>query len=290
MTRPYPVSGASLLTVAAVLVAAAPAAVVQEPPSLTVLLERASGYVSRYERDVSAIVSEEDYVQDARNLQPFSRTERRLRSDLLVIADDDYGWVGFRDVFEVDGRPIHDRDERLSKLFLRPVTDAKHRAAQISRESARFNISVPEYSFARTINYPFMALRFIRQGDQSRSRFKIDGTKIIDGVRTIGVAFDERARPRMITSSDGSPARGRFWIEPESGRILATELSHETTVPKPGLIASIKVSYAEDSKVHVWVPASMDEMYRIGAYVTIEGRARYSNVRRFNVDVRTDIK
>lgn len=289
MTRPYLVSGTTL-TVAAAFITAAPAAVVQEPPPLAVLLERAGEYLSRYERDVSAIVSEEDYAQDARNRMPFSRTERRLRSDLLVIADDDYGWIGFRDVFEVDGRPIHDRDERLSKLFLRPGVDAKHRAAQISRESARFNISVPEYNFVRTINYPFMALRFIRRGDQSRSRFKIDGTKIIDGVRTIGVAFDERARPRMITSSDGSPARGRFWIEPESGRVVATELWHEAMVPKPGLMASINVSYAEDSRLKLWVPVSMDEMYRIGVHATIEGHARYSNFRRFNVDVSTDIK
>ena len=54
---------------------------------------------------------------------PSERPRRRcrLRSDLLLVKTEaDEGWVSFRDVYDVDGAPVRDRDDRLKKLFLEP--------------------------------------------------------------------------------------------------------------------------------------------------------------------------
>ncbi len=50
------------------------------------------------------------------------RQKRDLKSDVLIVRGPaGERWMQFRDVFEVDGKPIRDRAERLAKLFLEPV-------------------------------------------------------------------------------------------------------------------------------------------------------------------------
>ena len=63
-------------------------------------------------------------VQDAR---------RVLTSDLLLVKPVGTDrWVQFRDVFEVDGKPVHDRSERLVKLFLEPTGSSARQVEQIA--------------------------------------------------------------------------------------------------------------------------------------------------------------
>ena len=77
----------------------------------------------------------------------------------------------FRDVFEVDGKPVRDREDRLQKLFLAPSPDAYAQLVRIKEESARYNIG----SVDRNINLPLFALQFLRAEHRTRSRFKISG-------------------------------------------------------------------------------------------------------------------
>ena len=76
-------------------------------------------------------------------------------SDLLLVKPEKADrWIQFRDVFEVDGRPIRDRNERLMKLFVEPSSSTAGQVEQIVTESARYNIG----SVLRTINVPVFAL------------------------------------------------------------------------------------------------------------------------------------
>jgi len=163
-----------LCTAVAVGVSAPLPASAQAAPPLAESLRSAGDSLREYERQVPAIVAEERYEQVARRSVPPTAVSRRLRSDVLVITDEAVGWVGFRDVFEVDGRPVRDRDERLAKLFLKPHAETLRQAKRIAEESARFNVNVEGIDVLRTVNMPMTALRFIRVQNQHRSTFKTE--------------------------------------------------------------------------------------------------------------------
>jgi hypothetical protein len=109
--------------------------------TLSELLFRANESVIDYEQRFSNAVAEENYTQWIIRADGSIAGERQLRSDILLIllpgAD---SWLGFRDVFEVNGRPVRDRDLRLQALFLDEVRLAVDQALEISQESARYNI------------------------------------------------------------------------------------------------------------------------------------------------------
>jgi hypothetical protein len=248
--------------------------------SLEELLQRAGAYVAAYERDVSAIVADEDYTQ--RFIVEPSTEVRRLRSDVLTIRDEEEGWIGFRDVYEIDGRPVRDRTDRLAKLFFEPQPDSRAQAKRIAEESARFNLA-PQVS--RTINMPLVALQFIRAQNQDRCTFTEAGKRISHGTDLRKVDFQERATPRIIRTVDGAAARGRFWIDAGSGRITETELFVDTGLDRgrrPRVVgALIHVVYAEQPRLHLWLPVAMNETYSGVGF--IDGHATYSNFRRFSV-------
>src|SRR5207248_9063404 len=84
------------------------------------------------------------------------------------------------------------------------------------------------------------------------------------------------------TAGRDLPTRGRFWIEPATGRVLLTELIAGTQA----FDAQIDVSYQLDSIVGLFVPIEMRERYHTGRErSTIDGRATYSNFRQFQVKV-----
>ncbi|MEP6918225.1 MAG: hypothetical protein ABJC89_21435 [Acidobacteriota bacterium] len=237
------------------------------------VLRAAGQYLLQYEKAVSGIDAEEDYVQ---RMQSGMET-RRLRSDMLLILEPNTGWVGFRDVFEVNGQGVRDRDQRLANLFIRPNPNAIAQAQRIVAEGARFNLNPPGGGISRTINQPFMALKFLRAADQPRSAFTIDRAP---GSRSeILITFVEKAKPRLIRSPDGAAAHGSFQVDPSSGRVTASELVILTGATK----ATIRVSYAEQSALNLWLPASMDESYT-SASLRIEGHAIYTKFQQFKVE------
>ena len=130
----------------AVMLAASSAAgarqVAQSPPSLATVLERAGQYVRRLDRDWSGVVAEESYSQESTTTPRFGppvRASRDLKSDvLLVLADVGDRDVAFRDVFEVDGNAVRDRDDRLARLFLDKAPSASEQLQRIRAESARY--------------------------------------------------------------------------------------------------------------------------------------------------------
>ena len=96
------------------------------------LRQRVGIAVRRFITDFSNVVTEEDYEQ---RFAVGSR-KRRLKSDFLLVAypgRPQFVMV-FRDVREVDGKPVGDKQERITKLFLRPFDNAIRRAQDIHRE------------------------------------------------------------------------------------------------------------------------------------------------------------
>jgi len=273
-------------------------------PSLKTVLGRASDYVVRFERDLAGIVAEERYAQDVETLNgpgsppaspPLDVTHRELRSDLLLVhtgGSDQY--VQFRDVFEVDGQPVRDRNDRLLSLFMRPTDESASQTRRIADESARYNIG----QMLRNINVPVLPLRFLHPSNRWRFKFSLKsrGTgpsvtadlpespmfRVSTEVWVIEYRETESRTMIRTTGQTDLPSHGRFWIEPTTGRVLMSEFIAENS----HLHSQIDVSFQSAPLLDLYVPVEMHESYRQRDYpYRITGTATYSNFRRFDVNV-----
>jgi hypothetical protein len=266
---------AFLLAISAWLLAA------RQPAALDDMLKRAAGYVADFQKQLSGIVAEETYDQNVISRRNNSLVRRRqLRSDFLLVRPvGSEFYVEFRDVFEVDGRAVRDREERLSSLFLNPPPGAASQLERVARESARYNIGRVE----RTINTPVLALLFLGQRWQPRFKFTADERAPAEWV----IGYQEKARPTIIRRPDGRdlPASGRFWIDPATGAVRKSELVAHTG----DLRTTLTVTYVQQQQLGFLVPAEMRERHLTNTEV-IDGCARYGRFRQFQVNVDHTIK
>jgi hypothetical protein len=251
----------------------------------------AARYLREFTSDVAGVVLEEKYLQQA---QGRVVTARELVSDLAIMADPRFGWIEYRDVFDVDGKPVRDRQDRVVELFATPSVNALEQAQRIVQEGARHNLSPVGVQFARTLNLPMAALMFLRSENQSRSRFQRESLDSIGGHRALIVRFEETAMPRLIGSSDNAPARGRVWIEQDTGRILRTVLDINSVRGTTTIQATIEVEYGLVADVGLWLPRQMEESYNFTdgmnrQIANIFGRAIYTNVRKFRVNIEENV-
>lgn len=271
-----------------------------QEPTLATVLQRAGAYVADFHRQLSSIVAEERYVQDVKafakgpgRLTMPMRTE--LLSDLLLVKPGgEASWMEFRDVFEVDGRPIRERNERLLKMFLEPAPSAAGQISRILTESARFNIG----DIQRNVNTPLFPLQFLAAANQPRFRFKRTGDRTPKTMTATAapadapfrvstevwvIAYDEKQSGTMIRTAElkDLPSHGRFWIEPASGRVLMSELVAENRQ----VGATIDVSFQSEPLLGLLVPVEMRERYEGKRRNSIvEGRATYRKFRQFQVN------
>lgn len=262
-------------------------------PDLRTVLDRTAAYVASFTKELSGVVAEESYVQDvevsAARRTP-GVTHRELKSDFLLVDVPGRGYIEFRDVFEVDGRSVRDRQDRLSRLFL-SRSSAGPQAESIMDESARYNIG----RATRTINtQPMLPLTFLEAGTQPEFQFK----RVADArpanftaaeAAAYGltasvwvVEFRETARGAFLRTPQNKylKAQGRVWIEPEAGRVVMTEL----TTDDYDVATTIDVSYQFEAALGRVVPAEMRERYVLSPdNQLVKGVATYSHFRRFSV-------
>lgn len=268
----------------------------RDQAALDTLIRAAAAYVARYEAAISAVVAQEDYQQVVQTGWRGAPAARTTRADLLVLDLGQPGWVAFRDVYQVDGRPVRDHDERLSRLFADFTPDSMAQARRIADESARFNLNAGEFVINRTINTPMTALLFLREANQSRSEFQLGKTERVRAVECAVVRFTEQTTPRLIGTNDASPATGTFWIDPATGTVLRSDLALRASLgprSRAGqfLSAKLRVEFAEVTKLGLWLPAVMDETYEVrpGTQVII-GHAEYSDFRKFEVSTDVEVQ
>lgn len=258
------------------------------PESLNDVLRRTAAWVDRFADEALYVVADERYVQETWDAGAVAPTERReLRSEIALVRtppeDARFGfpWVQLRDVIEVDGTPLPDRQGRLAALFRHASASSYQQASSLIEESARFNIG----PIPRTVNVPSFVLFLLTARNQPRFRFRHVGDESIDGVAVTLVTYDEQERPTIVKSLErrDRPVKGRVWIEPATGRVLRTRLEAEAA--RTWTVA-IDVEYGRDAPTGLWVPLVMREHFgdRKGAHM--DGVARYANFRRFETDAR----
>lgn len=257
-------------------------------PTLEDVLSRAASYVVRFERAIPSVVAEEHYRQrlnlhqpqapGGRGTRPPEDAQRReLKSDFLMVRSQDTDlWIPFRDVFEVDGKPVRAREERLTKLLTDDAGSSYDRAWRLTEEGARYNLGPVQ----RTVNVPTQALQFLLPSYQPKSVFRHAGNDRIDGVPVWEVRFEEIGLPTLIRTTGGAslPATGTFWIDPSTGTVLRTMVRTK----QPSFRSEIVVSFEPHDALDVRLPAELKEKYTGSGY-ELEGTATYSRFRKFRV-------
>jgi hypothetical protein len=277
------------------------------------VLDRAAAYVVRFEKECSAVVAEERYLQELsrgckratgmavgasvpsseRGLPGTLRssgigerrvnegpTRRELLSDILLVQLPDESWTGFRDIAEVDGRAIRNRTDRLQALFLKSPATLK----KIQNESTRYNIGPIE----RTMNLPTFALIILHPTVRGRFAFRRLPDESMDGVQAMVVGFTEDSGPTIIRDRQGRdlPSNGRFWIEPSKGTVLRSQLVVGNDRTEVRIETS--VGFTRHAEWGLYIPTEMhetcDQPARPNAMCVI-GTATYTRFRRFDVKV-----
>ena len=275
---------------------------------LDALLDRAGWYLDSFIAEFENVVAEEHYTQDAStNLPSFSPVaggrgavaqmaasdlvrarHRALRSDfLLVKSPETDALVPFRDVIEVDGVQVRDREARLATLFLNAtptsVVDTMARAERIREEGARYNLG----SMRSTLGNPVLGLGVLQRAYQQRFRFTLAKPDRETGPDVSVVTYKEVASPAMIRGEAGLdlPAYGRVWIDTVSGRVLKTQLQ----VQQAAISAVVTTTFEYDSRSGIAVPREMREQYTLANGNRVHMVATYGHFRRFDVSADEDI-
>ncbi len=254
-----------------------------QPAPLEQVLERFFSYMGAYGKAYAATIASEHYRQFD------GRRTAVLDSDFGIVRLRGEGpWLGFRDVFAVNGVPVPDRDARLEKLFADAASAsgldraATIRATDIVRESARFNIGAMQ----RTINNPAVVLELLDPRHRAAFRFLNAGQDDVQKIRAQKIRFTERARPTIITTNDNRdlPAEGHLWVDPESGRLLRAEVV--VRIPFIHILrGTVMLTFKEEPALRMWVPDRMTERYEeVLNSPFLEGEATYSHYRQFRVE------
>jgi VWFA-related protein len=282
---------------------------------LRAVLARGAEYVTRFEQTLSSVVLEERYVQvvkpwtgtprepsdepeliwrDSGSTRPVPRpngprARRQLLSDFLLVQTPGETWVGYRDVAEVDGKPVRDRADRVQRLFLSKTAEARAQLGRIARESARLNLGA-----YRTVNTPTYILQVLHPRWQPHFAFSASSKDVDADGCCVVLSYAETANPTMIATRSGHdiPMKGSIWIEPATGRVRRTLMELPETRWNPRSV--LDVTYEPLAGVDMLVPVRMWEWYYssevrspmgtiVPVSVLVEGLATYTNLRRFTV-------
>jgi VWFA-related protein len=271
------------------------AAAVRAEPETAAMMQRVAGYVDDYGNQASVLVAVERYRQEGtRDFQsglPSGRTRggivsaktaRTLTSEIALVRNATAvgGWLGFRSVTEVDGKPAGD-PQRLRAVFAETVPDVEA-ARRLTQESTRYNVG----PVSRSFNVPTAALFFFASSNVARFTFHHNGHEAIDDVDAWKIDFEETAKPTLIMTSAGKDVRstGTLWVDAASGRVLRTRLVL-SNYSGASSSAMVDVTYREDASVEMLVPAVMREWYSLtGGRLAAE--ATYADYKRFQTSVR----
>jgi len=261
----------ALATLLMSIVVSAPAAA--QPKPTAVVLERVAAYVQRFVDDLTNVVAEERYVQEFRRVAD----RRRLRSDFLLVKypGDERRYQTFRDVLEVDGRPVREQQARITQLFLEPFASAVQRAGEI--EMASFRQSLRR---GRLVD-PLQAIAYLQAFYQPQLEFSVAPAYRRADTGMIELTFTQITPP----GSSLIPLRGKALLVEQTGRVIRTELT-------AGSGSNVRVTTTEfgfNAALRIDVPVRLRDEMPVSGGDDFIGTAEYTNFRRFQVRAEQEI-
>jgi len=250
---------------------------------------RMHAYLTAYEPHLSALVADEHFEQWPLDnfftgLMPgtYKRDSFRLRfldSEVAFVSlPANAGWLGFRDVLRVKGKPVKRRSRTLAELLVLETADARDRALALLLESARHNLGAP-----RTINLPSLPLELLHLRNQARfviDRATRDRVGDCDALR---LDLMETVTPTLIQRPQGGnmPSRVAAWVEIATGRLCKAEVrTRDAQLGVSKFEAVVTVDFEHDATLDLTVPKRLREVFLMPPRGAGEGEATYSNYRR----------
>ena len=226
------------------------------------LQRRTAAYVAGVVNGLANVVAQEEFT--------LRGPDRRVIADLLLVRypGSRRDLIPYRDVAQLNGKPIEGREQRLVDLFVKPTEALREQARQIMLSADAY---VPS-----AFN-PMFVLGFLQSDFQGRFELTVNDAGS-DWPREVkAVTFVEVARPTLLRTGlfgdFDAPTRGTAWIEEGTGRILQTELEIGRGRSAPKMVTKFSV----DARLQVTVPVEMRTE-------NPDGVARYSAFRRFGVE------
>jgi hypothetical protein len=271
----------------------------QSAATLEQLLDRMGAYLEAYESQLSSVVADERFQQNVYGVNSASRKYGvLLESEVAFVRLPGGGeWLGFRDVRKVNSRSVKDGGPSIGEVLASAAGNFT-KAHAIANASARHNLGLP-----RTVNVPAAALDIIHPLHRSAHAWELQGADGVRGTRASVIGFVETARPTLVREPDGTNlvSSGRVWVEPGDGRVWRVEWIYQpehreappvqlrgnaaqravVRAPTPRL----RVDFAPDQPLGMMVPRIMTEVFAV-AGGRGEGRATYTNFRRFGTSAR----
>jgi len=255
-----------------------------QEPILETVVEYLMSYTGTYADHFASVIAEERYAQRTESVgssmggPSSSRSgQRTIKSDYALTRVSGE-WIAYRDVYEVDGVRVRDRDDRLARLLSNSGSPEEMTA--ILNDNARFNLDSNRVS--RNINIPTLVISLLHPRNRARFLFTKGGVETIDGRRVWLVNFQERTLPTLVHRADNQdqPVAGTVWADPITGEVWRTNL---TWAKGPG--GHIAVAYGHAPNIDAVVPLKMSELYTDGS-TEIRGEASYSRFRQFRTSGR----
>jgi hypothetical protein len=239
---------------------------------LDAVLQRVGDYTAFFVGQFSNVVADEHYRLEIER----QGYRPRYRSDFLLVRypGEQQIWMTFRDVREIDGRPVRNADDRLLKLFASPFENAVQRANEIHRETSRY--------FGASSN-PLLALSFVQRHYQPRFRFSLGGRNRDLGPRVVELKYNEVVEPTILQQANylrpNLHSSGAVWLEEDTGRVLKTRLVIGVA-PRNTIVETL---FKADEALKINVPVELRESYFVASGGEAKGLATYGEFRRFQV-------
>ena len=251
-------------------------------------------YVAEYEKQFAFLIADEAYTQSVFDADGRKSQTRVLKAELfLTYLPADGEWMAVRDVLEVDGEPVKNREDLRALLAKR---EELRLVKQLTWRNSRYNIGRVERNF----NEPTLPLLLLDSKRTPRVKFDRKRVDREEDITLATLAFEEKEAPTLVaTLNEGAVrAKGEFLLDAATGTVRRTVFQ----LTRPGIDARLVTSYTKDAKLNLWLPSVFTERYESSSNAggglrmpssavrasreIVECVARYTNYRRFEVTAR----
>jgi hypothetical protein len=268
------------------------------------LLDKANALSDKYRSLFRDLTAEEKRVFELYKKTGELDTRRQTVSDLIVYASqrDPNKVAEYRNIREVDGKPVKNQLERVEKLFDR-VSKADSPGKEldrINRESARYDLDTQFTGY--TVLNAFAAWK------QSRRIFKYEfaGRERLRDQELVVIKFEQTEFVKNLfglrhyekLNVTGPLMRGQYWLDPQTGRLWRER--HEIFFrdnAQPRTFKAIEVDYDFISgEQGIWLPQRIlfqyfnplksDKGFPVEMYLSVRITHEYGPFRRFEVKAR----
>jgi hypothetical protein len=250
----------------------------REPPVQKELLERVSFWAEQLMAEPLNYAAEETLRQS--HFGGKGRAgggQRTILSQFITVrfGDSARDQAEFRDVYNVDGKPVQSEAELAAKWPKLAAAQSAQELGGLVQDGSKYRLSPERFTglsrlaarFAER-HWPKMKYFFAQDTSDPPSPHVLIGYRQVEG-EGLMVVDDQAVRPA-----------GQAWIEPDDGHIVRIE--EEFSVKDSRYFTSVE--FTKTDELGAWVPAAVTVRVFEKGRLTLENVYSYSNFRRLRAE------